>query len=246
MKIKITEIHPESIWTNFKDRVFGKVFEVDGKIEGYKHEKGWFIAHFIPTQYSRVTFIGGFKYIEVPEDQSSMSELAGWIEENKPAKLPQKLTWLQKVRGYDYLKARCEAAESMRDHYKSLMTEALRDRDLHAKVADNWQQRLICVQKDYADFQEMIGRRLKFSVGHNHITIIVGNPVTYIQNFNITTEDKFGDTDWSVSVCSPKDIYNWKIGVIKALDNLCENYSKDLRRDLRKAMAKKYPEVFIA
>jgi len=127
------------------------------------------------------------------------------------------------------------------------LSEALRNRDLNAKVADCWQQRLICVQKDMSDATEMIGRRLKFSVGHNHIEIVVGNPVTYIQNYNPESLDENEcDIDVSTSMCSTKDVYDWKIGVIKSLDNICDDwgYSKELRRDLRKALAKKYPEIF--
>ena len=72
--------------------------------------------------------------------QSQMSELAGWIPENLSK---TQVSWLQKIKKYDDLQARCSAAESMRDHYKTVMTEALYDRDLHAKVADNWQKKLI-------------------------------------------------------------------------------------------------------
>ena len=209
-------------------------------------------------------------------EPSAMSELgkydtfADWLNGRfgyQPA--PKKLSWIQKIRGYDKdidllnrqvdafselsrdnkkayeiaceknndLCARIQAVEAMRDHYKTIMTEALRDRDLHAKVADNWQAKLI-------DQNSIIGKRLKFSVGHNHVTIVVGNPVTYCQNLE-TDKERIG---WSASMCSKKDVYNWKIGVIQSLDNLCEEkkYSQKLRRDLRKALAKKYPDIFEA
>ncbi|MFA5166884.1 MAG: hypothetical protein WC449_06365, partial [Candidatus Paceibacterota bacterium] len=160
----------------------------------------------------------------------------------------KKLSWLQKIRGYDDLQARCNSAEAMRDHYKTIMTEALRDRDLHARTADNWQQKAIdanVVSQElgkYLDKYDVLGKRLKFSVCHNHVTIVVGNPVTYCQNLE-TDKERIG---WSASMCSKKDVYNWKIGVIQSLDNLCDEkkYSQKLRRDLRKALAKKYPEVF--
>lgn len=139
----------------------------------------------------------------------------------------------------EYYKARCEMLEMMRDHYKTIMTEALHDRDLHATVADVWQQRLICVQKDIMDATEMLGKRLKFSVGHNHIEILVGNPITLFELFNKITVRAY-------SQCSTKDIYNWKIGVIQAIENFCkqENLSKKKRREIFKAMSKKYPEIF--
>ena len=177
-----------------------------------------------------------------------------WVNENGHAQFgcslvletQKKKSWLQKIRDYDNLQSRCNSAEAMRDHYKTIMTEALHDRDLHATVADVWQQRLICVQKDLMDATEMIGKRLKFSVGHNHVTIIVGNPVTYAENYNEFENGEEENTEWVVSKCSPKDTYNWKTGVVQALDNLCDEQEalKVLRRDLRKALEKKYPEVF--
>jgi hypothetical protein len=127
-----------------------------------------------------------------------------------------------------------------------MLSEALRDRNLHAKVADNWQAKVkhanVIAEQVLCD-NAIIGRRLKFSVGHNHITIIVGNPTTYIENCNTEKDMKF---QWNVSRCSTKDTYNWKTGVVEALDNLCyhSEYADKLRRDLRKALAKKCPEVF--
>lgn len=183
---------------------------------------------------------------------------------------PKKPTWIQKIRGYDIvlsernswikryddLQARCNSAEAMRDHYKevftvasislgkqaSIITEKSRELKLMEIIADTWQQRLICVQKDYADVTEMIGKRLKFSVGHNHITITIGNPITLCENF-ISSNKKL---EWSISKCSRKDVYDWKQGVIHAVDNYCDEHksAEKLRRDLRKSLAKKYPEVF--
>ena len=225
---------------------------------------------------------------EVPEP-SAMSELAGWIDEEKPSltesmnklikstkalsyafnRKPKKLSWLQKIRGYDKLvkdhdgkvdvietlqqkyhdlQARCAAAESMRDHHqhradawKSIAREKAGELKLMEKVADNWQQKLI-------DQNAIIGKRLKFSVGHNHITIIVGNPICVAENYNAVKPLKNGrDCATAYSNPSKKDVYNWKTGVIQALENLCNfyEYPKTLRRDLRKALANKYPEVFV-
>jgi hypothetical protein len=162
----------------------------------------------------------------------------------------------------------------MRDHYKtalesweSLAISKARELKLMEKVADNWQQKAIDANKRADDFildannrldqmeqdcqlmndimdeeEKIIGKRIKFSVGHNHIKIIIGNPATYCENYE---SDKYR-IGWSVSLCSHKDVYNWKTGVIKSLDNLCneKKYTQKLRRDLRKALAKKYPEVF--
>jgi hypothetical protein len=191
--------------------------------------------------------------------------------------LPKKLSWIQKIRGYDELahdlemeidnsnwlkENRIKVLENQVEMFSALATtnkrnatrfesalsEALRDRDLHARVADNWQAKA----KHANDIAEQvlwdnatIGRRLKFSVGHNHVEIIIGNPVTYIENFE-TTDIKSKISGWSISRCSKKDVYDWKTGVIKSLDNLCDEkkYTQKLRRDLRKALANKYPEIF--
>jgi len=167
---------------------------------------------------------------------------------------PKKKSWLQKIRDYDDLQSRCNSAEAMRDHYKelleevsralgrqaSIITEKSHELKLMSTVADVWQQRLICVQKDMMDATEMIGKRLKFSVGHNHFEIIVGNPVTYAKNCHS------GSVDFAVSICSTKDQYNWKIGVISALEKVCHfwDYDKELTKAIFKALAKKYPEIF--
>jgi hypothetical protein len=194
------------------------------------------------------------------------------VVEEKPA--PKKLTWIQNIQKYDKdidllnrqvamfsglagdnkkaydvareknndLCARVQSAEAMRDHYKtqlesweSLAISKARELELMEKVADLWQQRLI-------DQNETIGKRLKFSVGHNHITITIGNPVTLCENFISNN----GKLEWSISRCSRKDVYDWKQGVIYAVDNYCDEHksAEKLRRDLRKALAKKYPEVF--
>jgi hypothetical protein len=186
----------------------------------------------------------------------------------------KKLSWWQKIRGYDDLQARCNSAEGMRDHYKetlesweSIAISKARELELMTKVADNWQAKAIEANKRADDFitdvnkyldeievgceylnelmdeeEKIIGRRLKFSVGHNHITITIGNPVTLFENFISNS----GKLEWSISRCSRKDTYDWKQGAIKSLDNYCDehNHAKKLRRDLRKALAKKYPEIF--
>ena len=162
-------------------------------------------------------------------------------------------SWLQKIRDYDKLQSRCNSAEAMRDHYKtslesweSLAISKARELELMSKVADNWQQRLICVQKDLMDATEMIGKRLKFSVGHNRVEIIVGNPVTVCELYNQYLFGEEHNVMFAYSICSKKDTYNWKTGVIKSLDNFCDwnEFSQYSRRQFKKALAKKYPEVF--
>jgi hypothetical protein len=86
-----------------------------------------------------------------------------------------------------------------------------------------------------------IPSRLKFSVGHNHITIIVGNPVTYCKNNNQYTFTH----GHGISVCNPIDNYDWKIGAIVALENLCDacRYEKPFRKQLFDKLFSKYPEL---
>jgi hypothetical protein len=120
--------------------------------------------------------------------------------------------------------ARIQAVESMRDHYKTIMTEALRDRDLHALVADVWQQRLICVQKDYVDATEMIGKRLKFSVGNDIITIIVGNPVTACYFETPSSVGDWNEEFLAVSICHKNDQFDWKRGAVESLENMIKKW----------------------
>jgi len=137
----------------------------------------------------------------------SIKDEAEWNQRftnfNKAA-YPKKLSWLQKIRGYDSLKkaheaekqlnisllkqrvdlqARCQSAESMRDHYKQVS-------ELHETVSKQWQQKAIEANLDYLNCQsekvnekhyDKTGRRLKFSVGHNHIEIVVGNPAKHLK-----------------------------------------------------------------
>ena len=108
------------------------------------------------------------------QEPSAMSELAGWIDENNETyrcncavleeKAPKKLSWIQKIRGYDkdidvlerQVKAFSELAETNKrnaDRLQSLLTEALRDRDLNARVADLWQEKLIKANERIAELE---------------------------------------------------------------------------------------------
>jgi len=134
----------------------------------------------------------------------------------------------QMVRVISDLHDRIASTEEMRDHYKTVFSETRNE--------------LVKQRSIINENNKILGRRLKFSVGHNHIEIIVGNPVTYAKN--ISSDGK--KIEWDISRCSHKDTYDWKLGVRMALDNLCDDrkYSDKLRRDLRKELARKYPEVF--
>jgi hypothetical protein len=147
------------------------------------------------------------------------------------------MNFIRKIKDYDFQKNMKFYYRESRDIWMSIAISKALELEFMEKVADNWQAKLI-------DQNSIIGKRLKFSVGHNHIEIVVGNPTTYIENCN--TEFEEFTYQWTVSRCSHKDTYNWKTGVIEALDNLCvqSEYSHKLQRDLRKALAKKYPEIF--
>jgi len=217
MRIKVTELHPSCEWVmaGYEKKIINTIFTVKGEImQAGGMPDGWSFAVFEKREGDAILAIRGFKYIEVPEysikypggtmnqdgtvirghthnvEPSAMSELGGWLEEHGKTHpydigVPKKLSWFQKIRGYDDLFARMESAESMRDHYKTAMTEALRDRDLNAKVADKWRDKLI-------EVNTTIGRRLTFSVGHNHVTIIVGNPICVAENYNFIKPLKNG------------------------------------------------------
>ena len=164
------------------------------------------------------------------------------------------------LEGNKDLTLRCNKAESM-------LSEALHDRDFHATVADNWQAKLIEANKSHDEFkskvmarmdeiesaceylnnvmdeeEKTIGRRLKFSVGHNHVTIIVGNPVTACVLFN-EVDGKYFDAH---AICNPKDTYNWKKGAIQSLTNLFDAWFVPSEIDRTEWFGKlfnKYPEL---
>jgi hypothetical protein len=148
---------------------------------------------------------------------------------------PKKKSWLQKIRDYD----RLELA----------LSEALHDRDLHATVADVWQERLICVQKDYIDATEMIGRRLKWKSGNVNFVVIVGNPVTYIEaNFpplDINKDEDYAESWYKSSICKKTDVFDWKKGVMQALFNFFKYYIQDadIQSMIQRDLYAKYPEL---
>jgi hypothetical protein len=129
-------------------------------------------------------------------------------------------SWIEKIRDYDFLQrqynrvveshnnlqARCNSAEAMRDHYKILLQE--------------WQHTAIFRQHKL----ENLGRRLKFSVGHNHIEIIVGNPVTACYFHNEVDNPDFNEDFLAVSILHKNDTYDWKRGAVESLDNMIHNW----------------------
>jgi hypothetical protein len=276
MKVRITDIHPESQFYQERDNIIGKIFDSKDMEESFQ-QPGWsLLLHY------RGDISMWCKY--EPVEEPAMSELAKITvcsatnsTDCKITVKNKKLSWLQKIRGYDRLahelkmevdnsnwlkenrvkplQARCQSAESMRDHYKQTA-------ELHEAVAKQWQQKAVEANKraddvtnDYVSFldelenelmEDQTGRRLKFSVGHNHIEIVVGNPVCTAQNYNQVELLLNGDdTATAFSCCNPKDTYNWKTGVIQALENLCHfwKYDKMLTQSLFEAMFKKYPEL---
>jgi hypothetical protein len=142
------------------------------------------------------------------------------------------MNFIQKIRDYNFQKYMKEYYRESRDLWMSATISKARELELMERVADNWQAKLI-------EQNAIIGKRIKFSVGHNHITITIGNPVTLIESFNKITVRAY-------SKCSHKDVYNWKKGVIQAVENFCEQHeiSNKQKREIMKALAKKYPEVF--
>lgn len=153
---------------------------------------------------------------------SKNTELAGWINENRP----EKITWIQKIRDYDYQKYMIDYWKDSRDMWRSIAISKSIELERMTKIADAW--------KEKATF----GRRLKFSVGHNHIEIIIGNPICVAINFN----EVDGNYDSSHSICNPKDQYDWKKGAIQAFTNLINDYQID-RSEWFNKLFKKYPEL---
>jgi hypothetical protein len=92
---------------------------------------------------------------------------------------------------------------------------------------------------DMHDYKpKMIPEKLRFHSGDARVEIIPGKPITWCK----WEEGQFIHT--GVSKCNPKDAYDWKKGVIVALENtLRDNATKQARVELFAAMFKKYPEL---
>ena len=86
------------------------------------------------------------------------------------------MNFIQKIRDYGFQKFMKEYYKESRDLWMSIAISKARELEFMEKVADNWQAKLI-------DQNSIIGKRLKFNVGHNHIKIIIGNPATYCENY---------------------------------------------------------------
>lgn len=84
-----------------------------------------------------------------------------------------------------------------------------------------------------------IGRRLKFKVLTMRVKIVVGNPVTYC----VITEKDGVDCCRAISICNPKDKYNWKIGVKEAFANAISDFPASDRKLFYFHLFKKYPEL---
>jgi hypothetical protein len=357
MRVKITEVNPNSMWYSKKERAIGKIFTVDGKI--YHSDNGWSNASFEGNPSKDVTHIHGFKYIEVPEektmkvvfnnnsknacmdqmrreagidtsDPSAMSELgtlpkycsdirlagelASWLNEHKIADTSNywycdyeqkpdfvKRSLFYKIREYSNLEAaynrvverhnnigrkltdmtaRCTAAEQMRDHYKEVFTEAtkslarqstvlseaLRDRDIHARTADNWQQKAIDANKRADEFiagvnnrldgmeqacqlmndimdeeESIIGKRLKFSTHGMKFEITIGNPYTRCQFYHHEWQEGW----YSISKRNSKDQMDWKKAAVQSVENLCREWvgDRDIQASIFEALFAAHPEL---
>ena len=149
---------------------------------------------------------------------------------------------IQKIRDYGFQKFMKEYYKESRDIWMSATIAKARELELMSKVADLWQQRLI-------DQNETIGKRLKFSVGHNHIEIIIGNPVTACY---FTEPDKgdnvYVDRFLDVSICHKNDRFDWKRGAIEALENMLDHWLGTAygdKQDYYNALFTEYPEIGI-
>lgn len=83
--------------------------------------------------------------------------------------------------------------------------------------------------------------RLRFSVGHNHVEIIIGKPVCLCKMHPATCSNYYA----IASVCNPKDTYNWKTGAVQSLTNFLDfiSASREERGRYYAALFKKYPEL---
>jgi len=130
-----------------------------------------------------------------------------WIE-----KIREKLAYELDIRTFN-LNARVQSAEAMRDHYKTVFSETRNE--------------LVKQRSIINENNKILGRRLKFSVGHNHIEIIVGNPVTacyFTERKPDKKPDDYEDAFLDIAVCHKNDTYDWKRGVVESLENMVKNW----------------------
>ena len=98
--------------------------------------------------------------------------------------------------------------------------------------------------REYKILQKMLTKqvripaRLRFHYGAARVEVLTGKPITWCR----WEEGQFTLT--GISKCNPKDTYNWKTGVIVAIENTTRMYLlKDARKELFESMFKKYPEL---
>jgi len=173
---------------------------------------------------------------------------------------PKKLSWIQKIKKYDDLQVRCNAAESMRDHYKqvfdeamnslakqaSIITEKSRELKLMEKVAGNWQSKLIdanILVDSYKENEErsMIGKRLKFSTHGMKFEIVIGEPFTVCKFYHSLWEEGW----FSVAKRNPKDQMDWKKAAVQSVENLCKEMigDRDIQASIFEALFAAHPEL---
>ena len=84
-----------------------------------------------------------------------------------------------------------------------------------------------------------VGRRLRIKALGIRIKIIVGNPITYCE----VTRKYSNECNTSISICNPKDTYNWKICVKEAFAHAIKDFNVTDRRYLYFKLFQKYPEL---
>ena len=177
-----------------------------------------------------------------------MSEIAGWIKERNETMEARKISisfisasaspdckitvkkkrksWIEKIRDYDRLESDLDLHKNIRAHQAAMINR------LHSQLREGATN----------------GKRLKFSVGHNHIEIIVGNPVTACYFHSEAVDSDFDEDFLAVSILHKNDTYDWKRGAVEALDNMVHNWIGSAYgdpTDYFNALFTTYPEIGI-
>jgi hypothetical protein len=196
-----------------------------------------------------------------------------WYCDYEQKSEPKKLTWIQKIRGYDDLQARCNSAEAMREHYKtalesweSLAISKAREFELMTKVCDSWQQKAIDANKRADDFIADTNNRLdgmeQACQLMNDIMDdeekIIGKRLkfsTHGLKFEITIGDpvtvcKFYHSSWeegwfSIAKRNHKDKMDWRKAAVQSVENLCKEMigDRDIQASIFEALFTAHPEL---
>jgi hypothetical protein len=144
-----------------------------------------------------------------------------------PIEKPKRKSWIEKIRDYDNVFARMQAAEAMRDHYKTVFSETRNE--------------LVKQRSIINENNKILGRRLKFSTHGLKFLIEIGNP------FTLCTMHYHGwiKNLYSVAMKNQIDEMDWKKAAVQSVENLCREWvgDRDIQSSIFEALFSAHPEL---